>query len=198
LNSPRSQHVSLVREHLAVHGVSDRLAQAGVHAIEEDMSPDEPISSSTFLQSEKAGWEELEALVEGLSPEQAAIPGYLPKWSVKDFLAHIAGWLAEAGQALEQIRSGTFTDSGVDVDALNKRFVEANRDQPLPVVLFELKATRRRLLHLLHGLPEIPPAAEAPLRKAGPQHYAEHLPRLREWVAELRSEHSPKEMGDIP
>ncbi len=149
------------------------------------MSPDEQISLSTFLQSEKAGWEELEGLVEGLSPEQAEIPGYLPKWSVKDFLAHIAGWLAEAGQALEQIRSGTFTDSDVDVDALNNTFVDANRDQPLPVVLFELKATRRRLLHHLHG-------AQASLRKAGPQHYAEHLPRLREWVAELRSERSPK------
>jgi len=170
---------------------ADRLAQAGVHTIEEDMSPDERISLSTFLQSEKAGWEEMKGLVEGLSPEQAEIPGYLPKWSVKDFLAHIAGWLAEAGQALEQIRLGTFTDSDVDVDALNHTFVEANRDQPLPVVLFELKATRRRLLHLLHGLTEIPPAAEASLRKAGPQHYAEHLPRLREWVAELGSRGSP-------
>jgi hypothetical protein len=88
---------------------------------------------------------------------------------------------------LEQIRSGTFTDGDVDVDTLNDTFVEANRDQPLSVVLFELKATRRRLLHHLHGLTEIPPAAEAPLRKAGPQHYAEHLPRLREWVARLRA-----------
>jgi hypothetical protein len=24
------------------------------------------------------------------------------------------------------------------------------------------------------------------VRKAGPEHYAEHLPRLREWVKELR------------
>jgi hypothetical protein len=27
--------------------------------------------------------------------------------------------------------------------------------------------------------------ADAWIRKAGPEHYAEHLPRLREWVAEL-------------
>jgi hypothetical protein len=157
------------------------------------MSPDEQTSLATFLQAEKAGWDELEGLVESLSPEQAEISGYLPKWSVKDFLAHVAGWLAEAGQALGQIRSGTFTDSEVDVDSRNDTFVEANRDQPLSVVLFEVRATRRRLLHHLHGLTEIPPAAEASLRKAGPQHYAEHLPRLREWVAELRSEDSPPE-----
>src|SRR6058998_444865 len=139
------------------------------------MSPDEQTSLPDLLQAEKAGWEELEGLVEALSPEQAEIPGYLPGWSVKDFLAHLAGWLAEAGQALEQIRLGTFTDGDVDVDARNEIFVDANRDQPLPVVLFEVRTARRRLLHHLHGLDEIPPPAEAPLRKAGPQHYAQHL-----------------------
>jgi hypothetical protein len=157
------------------------------------MSPDEQSSLATFLQAEKVGWEELEGLVESLSSEQAETSGYVPGWSVKDFLAHLAGWLAEAGLALEQIKTGTFTPNDVVVDARNDTFVEANRDQPLSVVLFELQATRRRLLHHLHGLTEIPPAAEASLRKAGPQHYAEHLPRLREWVAELRSGHSPAE-----
>jgi hypothetical protein len=152
------------------------------------MSRNEQGSLADFLQEEKAGWEELEGLIESLSPEQAEIPGYVPRWSVKDFLAHLAGWLAEASLALEQIGAGSFKDS--DVNSRNDTFVAANRDQPLSVVLFELKATRRRLLHHLHGLTEIPPAAEASLRKAGPQHYAEHLPRLREWVAELRSEAS--------
>jgi hypothetical protein len=143
----------------------------------------------TLLQAEKAAWEELEALVEPLSPGQAEIPGYLPGWSVKDFLAHLAGWLSEAGRALQQIRSGTYVENDADVDARNETFVEANRDQPLPVVLFELHAARRRLLRQLHGLGEIPPAAEDPLRKAGPRHYAQHLPRLREWVTELGSGH---------
>ncbi len=157
------------------------------------MSPDEQSSLPDLLQAEKAGWEELEGLVEALSPEQAEIPGYLPGWSVKDFLAHLAGWLAEAGQALEQIRSGSFTDGDVDVDSRNDTFVEANRDLPLSVVLFEVKAARHRLLHHLHDLTEVPPPAEPSLRKAGPQHYAQHLPRLREWVAELRPEHLPSE-----
>jgi hypothetical protein len=154
------------------------------------MSRNEQSSLADFLQAEKEGWEELEGLVESLSPEQAEISGYLPRWSVKDFLAHLAGWLAEASLALEQIGAGSFKDS--DVNSRNDTFVDANRDKPLSVVLFELKATRRRLLHHLHGLTEIPAAAQASLRKAGPQHYAEHLPRLREWVAELRSERSPK------
>jgi hypothetical protein len=155
------------------------------------MSRNEQGSLADFLQAEKAGWEELEGLVESLGPEQAEIPGYLPRWSVKDFLAHLAGWLAEASLALEQIKVGTFTDSDVDEDARNETFVEANRDQPLSVVLFELRATRRRLLHHLHGLTEVPAGAQTALGKAGPRHYAEHLPRLREWVSELRSQGSP-------
>jgi hypothetical protein len=34
-------------------------------------------------------------------------------------------------------------------------------------------------------LPEITPAAEYWVRKAGPEHCAEHLPRLEAWVDEL-------------
>jgi mycothiol maleylpyruvate isomerase-like protein len=157
------------------------------------MSPGEQQSLPDFLKAEKAGWVELQGLVEALGPERAEISGLEPGWSVKDFLAHLAGWLAEAGQALEQIKSGTFTDNEVDEDARNKIFVDANRSQPMSLVLFEVKAARRRLLHHLRGLVVIPPAAAASLRKAGPQHYAEHLPRLREWVEKLRSEHSSPE-----
>jgi hypothetical protein len=157
------------------------------------VNPDEQSALTDLLQAEKARWEELERLLRTLGPEEAETPGYLPGWSVKDFLAHLAGWLAEAGQVLEQSRSGTYTDGDIDVDARNEGFVEANRDQPLSFVLFELRATRRRLLHHLHGLTEVPPAAQSSLRKAGPDHYAEHLPRLREWVAELRSEQPPSE-----
>jgi hypothetical protein len=46
------------------------------------------------------------------------------------------------------------------VDARNKTFVDADRDQPLSVVLNEVKATRHRMLHQLHRLSKIPsPAA---------------------------------------
>lgn len=103
------------------------------------MSPDEEIRLRALLQEEKAGWGELETLVQSLSPEQAEITGYLPGWSVKDFLAHLAGWLAAAGRALEQIKSGTFVADDVDVDSRNEIYVDANRDQPMSLVLFELK-----------------------------------------------------------
>lgn len=151
------------------------------------------MSVPTLLEAEKAGWEALKGLVEQLTPEQAMIPGLHPGWSVKDLLAHLAGWLAEAGAALERSQWETFTDGDVDVDARNKAFIDANRDQPLSLVLAEMGAARQRMLLRLHGLSGVPVAAEASVRKAGPEHYAEHLPRLREWVAELRSEPSGSE-----
>lgn len=154
------------------------------------MNPDERPSLPDFLGAEKARWDEIEDLIAVLSPEQETLAGYLPGWSVKDFLAHLAGWLAEAGRVLEQVAKGALTQVDLDVDSRNDVYVEANRDQPLSFVLFEVRATRHRLLRHLRDLTDIPaPAAEA-LRKAGPEHYAEHLPRLREWVAELRSEPS--------
>ena len=152
------------------------------------------MSVPTLLEAEQAGWEELEGLVEQLTPEQGLIPGYHPGWSVKDLLAHLAGWLAEAGMALEQDPSEILTEGTVDVDARNEAFVDANRDQPLSIVLAELYAARRRVLQHLHGLTGgVPAAAEASVRKAGPEHYAEHLPRLQEWIAELRSDPSGTE-----
>ncbi|HEX5948918.1 MAG TPA: hypothetical protein VFZ45_05070 [Actinomycetota bacterium] len=36
-------------------------------------------------------------------------------------------------------------------------------------------------------LPEVTPEAAFWIRKAGAEHYGEHLPRLRECVADLRS-----------
>ena len=61
------------------------------------------------------------------------------------------------------------------------------RDVAFPVVTAQASAARTRMRHALVELSE--PSADATwwIRKAGPDHYAEHLPRLREWVEELRS-----------
>ena len=97
---------------------------------------------------------------------------------------------------LEQIRVGTFDGKDMDIEGMNAVFLEANRPQPLRVVHTEASASRSRLLHevgQLVGVPRGAPQgagsftveADRWLRKAGPDHYAEHLPRLREWVKEL-------------
>ena len=141
-----------------------------------------------LVEDERRSWAEFQALMACLSPEQAERPGYfLEGWSAKDLLAHVAGWLAEAGQVLEQVRVGTFTGRDMDIEGRNAVFLEANRPQPLRVVHAEAYAARTRLLQEVGQLVGVTAVADAWLRKAGPEHYAEHLPRLREWVKELSS-----------
>jgi Mycothiol maleylpyruvate isomerase N-terminal domain len=138
--------------------------------------------------AEDAGWVEVEALVQSLTPAQMEEPGYLKEgWSVKDLVAHLGSWMAEAGQVLQQVRVGTYRSRWTDVDAKNRDFYEAFKDVPLPVVRAELWSSRNRMLQEWNNLPEISPGAEEWFRESGPAHYEEHLPRLREWVGELRS-----------
>jgi hypothetical protein len=58
-------------------------------------------------------------------------------------------------------------------------------DVPFDTVRSQAIASRNRMLEAWRALPEGTPDADAWIRKAGPEHYAEHLPRLREWLAEL-------------
>jgi hypothetical protein len=148
----------------------------------------QPINSSDLMAAEDAGWDELHALMESLDPGQAEQPGYYPEgWSAKDLLAHIGSWLAEAGAALEQISVGTYRPEEIDIDAMNQRFIETMKDVPLQTIRAQASAARTRMLQAWHGLPQLTPQAVFWIQKAGAEHYGQHLPRLREWVAELRS-----------
>jgi hypothetical protein len=141
----------------------------------------------SLIALERKGWEELRSLIGSLTPVEVLQPGYyLEGWSAKDVLAHIAGWLAEAGIVLEQIRAGTFVGRDLDVDAMNAIFLKANATQPMNIVQAEAEAARSRLLLEVQALEGISDEAAVWLSKAGPEHYDEHMPRLREWVAQLR------------
>ena len=141
-----------------------------------------------LLVSEDAGWTEFNGLVESLTPSQMEQPGYYSEgWSVKDLLMHVASWQAEAGLILQQIRFGTYRDHSIDVDAMNEMFYQRNQDLPLSVARAELFSARTRMLTEWNALPEITMKAEEWFFESGPQHYEEHLGRLRQWVGELRA-----------
>ena len=135
-------------------------------------------------------WGELRATIDSFESEQALVPGYFAEgWTAKDGLAHIGTWLAEAGAALEQIRGGTYVELRADeLDELNARFLDAMRDVDLADVKSQATAARARMLHAWTHLPEPGEVAGRWIRKSGPEHYLEHLPRLRDWLRELRGE----------
>ena len=144
-----------------------------------------------LMAAEDAGWSELHALVDSLPPEELERPGYYPEgWSVKDLVAHVGSWLAEAGVILERIRVAAYRPEEIDVEALNEQFLEAMKDVPAEIVLAQAWAARARMLQVWGALPALTQEAAFWIRKAGAEHYAEHLPRLQEWVSQLREERS--------
>jgi len=137
--------------------------------------------------AEDRAWVEYLGVVESLTDQELLMPGYYPNgWSGKDLIAHVASWQAEAGLMLERMSVGTFTDEAVDVDALNERFYEDNKDLPLSVVRAESASSRTRLLQAWSILAEVTPKAEEWFVESGAEHYGEHLPRLRAWAEEVK------------
>ena len=146
----------------------------------------EALPGGRELDGEAESWSRLHAAIDRITPEMAELPGYFEEgWSAKDAVAHLGTWMARGATMLRQIASGTYREGEIDVDAENERFLEAMRDIPLETVHLQAAAAHAELLRAWAQLPESTPAASYWVRKAGPEHVAEHLPRLEAWVDEL-------------
>ncbi|HET6381676.1 MAG TPA: maleylpyruvate isomerase N-terminal domain-containing protein [candidate division Zixibacteria bacterium] len=140
------------------------------------------------IPGEREAWNRLHDLIQRIPPEEATRPGYYQEgWTAKDAVAHLGTWMAEGAQVLRQIAAGTYRRGELDVDAANARFLEAMRDIPFETVHLQADAAHGELLRAWADLPEVTPDAEFWVRKAGPEHYAEHSPRLEAWLAELEA-----------
>ena len=139
------------------------------------------------LEAERVGWYEVASLVRLLTPDECLVPGYFrqPDWTVRDLVAHLGTWLAEAEVQFERMSAATYEGHDVDVDALNATFLDAMTGHPWEVAWVQANAGRTRMVDEWARLRE--PEGEAVwwIRKSGGDHYAEHLDRLREWIAEL-------------
>ena len=139
------------------------------------------------IEAERIGWYQLNALVRELTPDECLVPGYYtdPDWTVRDVVAHLGTWQAEAEVQLERLGAGTYEGHDVDIDAMNASFLQAMHDQPWSVTWVQAHAARTKMLEEWYALSERTDEAAWWIHKAGAEHYAEHLPRLGEWVDEL-------------
>jgi hypothetical protein len=139
------------------------------------------------IEAERQGWYELAELVRSLTPQECLEPGYYrdPDWTVRDVVAHLGTWLAEAEIQLERINAATYEGHDVDVDGLNASFLAAMHDQPWNVAWVQANAGRTRMVQEWFEIQDPTDEAAWWIRKSGGEHYAEHTDRLREWVAEL-------------
>jgi hypothetical protein len=144
------------------------------------------------IEAERLGWYEVVGLIQSLRPEECLEPGYYrdPDWTVRDVVAHLGTWLAEAAVQFERMQAGTYAGHDIDIDALNASFVLAMVDQPWEVAWVQANAGRTVMLQTWHELRDPTDEAAWWIRKSAADHFAEHLPRLREWVAELAERRS--------
>jgi hypothetical protein len=139
------------------------------------------------IDLERARWAEITALTDMLTPGERLAPGYFsdPDWSVKDLVAHLGMWLAESRTRLIDIAARAYEPHDVDIDHRNADALAALEDEPWDTVWTQANGARAWMLQAWFALREPPDAAIQWVRKAGAEHYGEHLDRLRTWVAEL-------------
>jgi len=139
------------------------------------------------IEAERVGWYAITGMVRQLTPAECEEPGYYenPDWSIRDVIAHLGTWLAEAQVQLERMDVGTYEGHDIDVDAMNAAFLEAMAGQPWNVAWVQAHAARTRML--IEWYSHLARTDEAAwwIRKSGSDHYAEHGDRLAEWTLEL-------------
>ena len=156
----------------------------------------QPGPDRELIAEEDRLWSELHELVDSLPKDKVAEPGYFDEgWSAKDLIAHIGSWLAEAGVVLERIRSNTYRPDEIDIDAMNQAFYDSMHDVGFRDVRAQAIIARNRMMRAWISLPESSTEADRWISKAGPEHYGEHLPRLREWVQEVGGSSTRKGEG---
>lgn len=142
---------------------------------------------ATEVDAERQGWYAFADLVRQLTPEECLVPGYYrdPDWTVRDVVAHVGTWLAEAAAQFERISAGTYEGHELDIDGLNAEFLAAMNGQPWTVAWVQASAGRSRMMDAWYRLGEPSDEAAWWIRKSGSEHYTEHLERLRAWIEEL-------------
>ncbi len=147
------------------------------------------MSKASTIKEVEDGFKNLLATVEKLD-ERAMNKTFYGDWSVKDILAHIAGWQHTMAGAMERMGRGEKpTPEGVDysdADGWNARFAGAMRAQNATTVVADLKQSFANYMRAARAIPEDRygdgKTINRLLESSGSGHYAEHLPAIKEYV----------------
>lgn len=126
--------------------------------------------------------------VEGLD-DKAMSRAFYGEWSVKDILAHIAGWQRSMTESMERMARGEKpTPEGVDysdADAWNARFSGAMKAQSGETILADLRQSFANYVRAAKAIPEDRfgegKTINRLLEASGWGHYREHRPAIEEY-----------------
>ena len=152
------------------------------------------MDKQTTLSEVESGFKELLASVQGLD-ERAMSTRFYGAWSVKDILAHIAGWQHTMTGAMERMARGERpTPEGVDysdADAWNAKFAAAMTAQNATTVVADLQQSFANYLRAAKAIPDDRfgegKTVNRLLEASGYGHYEEHLPALKEFAAKAKA-----------
>ena len=148
-----------------------------------------------LIEENAAARAELMEAVDALTADQRLQTAF-DEWSVKDVVAHLAGWQEGFGHYLEQAGRGErprvpdFEDG--DVDRYNHARVAESADASWEVVIGRLRAARERHEAAIRGLRALDPERYAEGRSAHrlasvAGHEREHVQQILAWRGELRA-----------
>ena len=148
------------------------------------------MDKQTTLDTLQTEFARVLAAVDGLD-ERAMSRVFYGDWSVKDILAHIAGWQHTMTGAMERMARGEKpTPEGVDysnADAWNAKFAAAMAPQNATTVVADLRQSFANYLRAAKSLPDDRfgegKTANRLIETSGHGHYREHLPAIEEYRA---------------
>ena len=169
-----------------------------------------PITRARLIETLRAARADWEALIARVDAARLTEPGAEDAWSVKDVLAHVAAyerWTADQLAGLLRGETGMMASSALpdapsmdskdDRDRRNEAIFEAHHRHSLARVRAEAREAFARLLELIGQLPEEALAERRRYRWTGGlalaqaiasdsyEHYAQHAPAIRAWLARL-------------
>lgn len=138
-----------------------------------------------ILAAEEAAWHELHDVCAKLTDDQWGRAGINGGWTVKDLLAHIGCWAAEAARRLECIRAGA-PSKGPDVEAFNAASFEACRDLTVHEVIAMASAAHHRLQEEIDLIAPVALSGKVVdmIHECADRHYREHLAQLRAFMTD--------------
>lgn len=150
-------------------------------------------SKEELLQRAIREYTALHTALRGLNEQQMA-EVWLGTWSVKDIVAHMAGWHREMMPALERMARGErpFPEgaSYEDVDAWNAKFAAAAKGTPVAEVLLEFDRTHQAFMRAAAQVPaerfEAGKTAYRIVDGSSAHHYKEHGDQIRGWRSSKR------------
>lgn len=149
------------------------------------------MKKAELLERARGAHAEFVGALEGWDEERAARVGVNPRWSVKDVLAHIAAWEAEAVGVLTKLRAGETVpnfDRGM-IDGFNAAAVEERNARTFEELRAEYAEAHRRIEEVLEGMPEEVDESSREYRFAeivAVIHPAHHAAQVEEWRKKLR------------